>query len=353
MTECDIAGELIDGIVRSCPAYRPGSRPIHAPGIAAIGWFRASSVASGYTVAPHFTGDRVDVTVRYSNGTGDLDELDSVPSIRGMAVKFHLPPVEVDKNGVMQGKTDTDLVAMTLPTFFSRTVADFQEFLVAAIPAVPKQPSWLRRQITQLRLDTPPPSPLPGIPSNEPGIFEFALGHPDAGPAVVYMAEHWVPESYASCSYHAVHAFTLTGPDGAVRSCRFVWEPVNGVWSAPKGATGNFLRNGLNDWIIDGRAEFALRMQVAEQGDDPSDPTRAWPIRRPLIVMGRLRLTALVKDQFHGGDLLHFDPVPNVTGFGASDDPILAVRGEVYPESFRRRIHALDARATSVAPGNP
>lgn len=348
MSQCDLAAELIDGIVRSCPAYTPGTRPIHAPGVAATGWFRASAAAATYTSAAHLSGVRVPVTVRFSNGTGDINELDTVPVVRGMAAKFHLGNVSVDSHGVMHSDNpdnETDLVAMSLPMFFTSTIAAFQEFLVAAIPKVPQARSWLRSAIALLRLDTAPtPAPPPGIPSNVPGIFEFATRHPETAPAVVAMGTGFVPESYTTATYHAVNAFVLTAADGSTRSARLFWEPVNGIWSAPDGATGNFLRDGLKDRVDDGRAEFVLRMQLAEQGDNPADPTRPWPVRRPRIVLGNLRLTALAEDPYYGCELLSFDPVPKIDGIAPSADPILLERGQVYPLSYTRRIQAAAAR---------
>ena len=37
------------------------------------------------------------------------------------------------------------------------------------------------------------------------------------------------PESYARASYHAVHTFMVTAPDGVRRPVRFSWQPVAGV----------------------------------------------------------------------------------------------------------------------------
>ena len=77
---------VIDDILNDCPGHRPGTRPIHAPGIAATGWFQATGVAADFTEAAHFGGGRVPVTVRFSNGTGLSTVADSTPAVRGMAV---------------------------------------------------------------------------------------------------------------------------------------------------------------------------------------------------------------------------------------------------------------------------
>jgi catalase len=339
--EAPDADELVDALIKACPAYRPGTRPIHAPGIAATGWFSATPVASSLTIAPHFAGPPVAVTVRFSNGTGDGCDPDSTPVVRGMAVKF-------------QPGTDdeTDLVAMSLPMFFVEDVPQFREFVAAATAVAPKLRTRWQLLREKLRLDTPYPSPTlaPGSEtSTDQAVFDFAVAHPKACPAVAYLGGKFVPESYTTCAYHAVHAFTLTAPDGTEQSVRFHWEPVEGVRSAAPTVTGNFLRGGLQDWITNGRAEFVLRAQVAEQGDSTADPTRPWPSRRPRVVLGHLRLTDIPKDQFHGGELLDFNPTRLVRGIGMSDDPTLAVRGGVYRQSFdRRRVVAERADKTAA-----
>lgn len=43
---------------------------MHAVGIGATGYFVPSDVAADYTAAEHFSGGRVPVTVRFSNGSG-------------------------------------------------------------------------------------------------------------------------------------------------------------------------------------------------------------------------------------------------------------------------------------------
>ena len=54
----DFADAAIDGIIAAFPGHQPGTRPIHAPGITATGWFEGSPVAPIYTDAAHFAGAR-------------------------------------------------------------------------------------------------------------------------------------------------------------------------------------------------------------------------------------------------------------------------------------------------------
>ncbi|MBO0732475.1 MAG: catalase, partial [Acidimicrobiaceae bacterium] len=119
----DLADELIDDIVRDAPGHQPGTRPIHAPGVCVAGRFRGDPVAPRYCRAEHLAGPWVPVTVRFSDGTGLAKAPATPPPVRGMAVKFHL-----------DGGRETDLVAMSIPVFFARTVEGFKAFTEAARP---------------------------------------------------------------------------------------------------------------------------------------------------------------------------------------------------------------------------
>src|SRR3954453_23606701 len=68
-------------------------------------------------------GEPVPVTVRFSNGSGDPGEPDSVPDVRGMATKFYLPD-----------GSRTDIVTQTAPRFPVRTPDAFIAFVRAMAP---------------------------------------------------------------------------------------------------------------------------------------------------------------------------------------------------------------------------
>lgn len=327
------ADAVIDAILADAPGHTAGTRPIHAPGIAVCGRFQASEVAAGLTDAVHFAGRPVPVTVRFSNGTGSMGVPDSKFLVRGMAVRFHLGDV-MGGRGDVAGTEMTDMVCMTLPVFFTRTVESFMEFLEAARPVpVPPTPPW-RKVLDALRLQPGPSRPLaPG----ELGAFEFANRYPPARQSMVALRALALPESYATCSYHAVHTFLLSA-GATTTAVRFNWEPVAGVRPAVAGTEGDYLQAELRERLAQAPAGFVLRMQVAEQGDDTSDPTTPWPGSRRRVVMGHLRLDRVVPDQVSGRDRLTFDPTRLVPGIGLSDDPTLRARGPVYRRSAERRL---------------
>src|SRR5258705_12031674 len=68
-----------------------GTRALHAKGTLCKGTFTATPDAARLTRAAHMRGEPVTVTVRFSNGSGDPEEPDFRPDVRGMATRFYLP----------------------------------------------------------------------------------------------------------------------------------------------------------------------------------------------------------------------------------------------------------------------
>lgn len=336
------ADAVIDALVGAAPGHRLGTRPIHAPGIAVAGWFQPSPVAAGLCEAEHFAGKRVPVTVRFSNGTGRPDEPDSTRAIRGMAVRFHLGHVARNDQGVLHSSAATDLLASTLPVFFTKTVADFVELVRLTAPAEPppatrsrRLASAVARLVGTLRLLPPPPEDATAA---DLAAVAFADRHPPARLAVALNSLLLVPESYATCCYHAVHAFRLRAGDRTT-AVRFQWQPAAGVRPFPTDTPpSSFLQEELTERLRRSPAEFVLRAQVAEAGDDTSDPTTPWSQARRRVAMGQLCLDTVVVDQVQGGERLRFDPTSMVPGIELCDDQILAARRSVYGRSAERRL---------------
>jgi catalase len=311
--------ELIDAIAAAGPGHVPGTRPVHAPGIGVTGSFQATDVAARYSDAAHFSGRPVPVRVRFSNGVVSAKVPDSADVVRGMAIKFHL-----------DGGRETDMVCMTLPVFFARTVEEFRAFVAAISEPRGRPAPWWRKVGGLLKLS-------PVLAPDAVAAVAFADRHPDARQAVVGLAALPVPESYVTCTYHAVHAFRLTAGE-RVTYGRFRWEPSAGVWPRASDAKpGDYLQDELRRRLATGPAELVLRMQVAEEGDDTSDPTTPWSERRRRVAMGHLQVDAVAPDQVAGAEALQFNPARLVPGISVGDDPILAARDEVYRRSAGRR----------------
>lgn len=347
MTE-ESAADLIRGICRVFPHHRPGTRPIHSYGVVARGRFQPNEVARRLTAAPLFMNHpEVDVTVRFSNGTGNAGSSHAGPSVQGMAARFHSRPRRPmpersdarrragDRDGRDPGWDDVtdgcfDLVATTLPVFYVRRLATFRDFLAAAEPPDrPLRRPWWRTPLDRMNLRAPREDAHPG----DEGVVAFAAKHPEACPALAAQFGAKMPESFATRSYHAAHAFRLAHAAGGHRHVRFVWEPVAGVRFTSTKAID--LRAELTER---GRREdihFVLRATVAEQGDDIADPARPWPKGRRRLVLGLLTLNGFTGDD---GEDLEFNPhhLPNGIDVDQRDE-LFHVRNQVYATSARWR----------------
>lgn len=277
------ADPAVDVMLPTVPGGQPRSRPGHAKGLIMIGWFQASSVASTLSHAELFNGARIPVTVQFSNEAGAADEPDSARMPRRMAVQFHL------------GATATDLAASTLPVLFTKAGADLIDVTGPMAPRTAADPRpWYRlagvaeQLVGTLKLLPPDVTVTPA----EKAMIAFADGHPPARLAAAITLLLPTPESYATCCFHAVHAVRLTAGT-TTTSVRFNWEPVAGVRPAAPGTRGDFLHQEMARRLARGPVEFVMRAQVAEAGDDTSDPTTPWSQSRRRVVMGQLRLDTM------------------------------------------------------------
>jgi len=322
-------------------------RPVHTIGIAATGYFKPSSVAPLYCKAGHFQPHRggYHVTVRFSNGSGCKDPHDSWSDVRGMAARFTFDT----KGGA---KAQTDLIAMTLPEFFSSTPDDFQEFAWAACPApyVAERP-W-RKFLDMLKLTLPLRNPYPNETiSPDLGAMDFAERNDAAKPGVLEAASIGAPVCYLRAAYHAVHTFIVTNPQGVQRPVRFSWQPVLGVKNldpaapydpAPHQGNGDsYLQDQLRHALVNSfgkdHPRFSLMMTIGEAGDALNDPARAWPPHRTRIMMGTLNIEDIVSDPDMDCERLSFNPGLLTDGIAMSDDKVLKFRVETYKLSSKLR----------------
>lgn len=298
----DLAQRIVDAM-NAIHGVHPGARAVHAKGWCCRGRFTATTEGARVCVAEHFGGHDVPVTVRFSNGSGKPQRADGAKDERGMAVKFHL-----------SGGRATDIVALTLPAFFVRTPEDFLAFL-----------------------DSQRPDPATGKPDLT-RVAAFVDEHPETQVAVGFAAFSLAPASYAGCTFNGIHAFRLTGRDGTQRFARYRWRPEAEAATLTDEETRalgrEYLREDLESRLAEGPIRFELELQLAGDGDDPTDPTQPWPDDRDRIAAGTLEIT-----EFAGKECeeMIFDPGRVVDGIERSDDPILHMRSPAYSVSFERR----------------
>ncbi|MGZ4688272.1 MAG: catalase family peroxidase [Acidimicrobiia bacterium] len=296
-------GERLVDAATAITGVHPGYRAAHARGVCATGTFTATGAAARLSRAAHFSGATVPATVRFSNGNGDPQRADTEPDGRGIAVKLRL-----------EDGASADLVGLSLPVFFVRTVEDFLAFSAVRVP-----------------------DPATGAP--DPGRIGAFIGeHPESLPAVQATLDARLPASYVTIPYFGIHAFRFVDAAGASRFVRYRWEPDAPITTLTDdevlAASPRYLTGELETRLGSGPALFTLVLQLAEASDDPTDPTVAWPDDRETVVAGTLALDRFAGDECDG---LIFDPTRVVDGVECSDVPILHARSEAYSVSFARR----------------
>jgi catalase len=296
----ELAEQVVDAI-NDISGRHDGHRAAHAKGTLLRGTFIPSG--SGLTTAAHMGDDSVHVTARCSNGGGDPAIPDYAQEGRGLAIKFYLPD-----------GSKTDIVALSLPCFFARTPEDFLAFTRARKP-----------------------DPETGKPDLEK-VGAWLGEHPEAGPAIQAALSSEPPESYATVLYNSIHAFKWIAPDGTERWVRYRFEPEAGERSLSMEDAKARGRDYLQEEIV-ARDSAAFRMVVviAGDGDDPGDPTVAWPDDRERVEVGRLELSGPDTEREQGDDVLVFDPTRVTDGIELSDDEILRFRPRAYATSVTRR----------------
>lgn len=327
--------QLVEWTERDFPGRTPGTRAAHTVGIGASGTFIPSKVIADYTTAAQFNSGPIPVLARFSNGSGLDEERDLHTDARGLAVKFF--------RGTEQ---ETDLVAMTLPLFFIKNGADFEALSKASVPVPVRKlrVSWWRKLLLDLQLKQPPLPPPDDVEAaiDPSKLTEFARKYQEAKSTVAALSGLITPTSYGRCAYHGVHAFVMTGPDGVERAVRYQWEPFLGVRGVTdeqrKTLANDHLHTDLRTRLAQSPIQFALQIQIGEQGDDTSDPTTAWPVQRPRLTGGVLRLDTVVADQLDDQERVSYNPTRTLPGFEpAPDDLLIQARGRAYEYSCQQR----------------
>ncbi|MGZ5419826.1 MAG: catalase family peroxidase [Solirubrobacterales bacterium] len=304
--------EIVDAM-NALHGAHPGYRAAHAKGTVVRGGFTPAPAAKELSRAAHLQGDPVEVTARFSNGSGDPEARDcDRRDGRGLAVKFQIP-----------GGEATDIVSVSLPVFFVRNGEDFLAFLRAREP-----------------------DPESGEMDMEK-IGAFMAEHPETAAAVQLILPALAPPpSFANSRYNGLHAFGFTNPGGERRFGRYSWLPEAGEALLPDeeidATSRDFLQEEIRERLGSGPVAFTLQVQLAGDGDAIEDPTVAWPEERETVELGRLELNAVVDEsESEAPDApLVFDPVNVIDGIECSEDKILATRSKAYAVSIERRMAA-------------
>ncbi len=295
------ADQAIDAI-RCVGGAQRGQRALHAKGKLYRGTFTATSAAAGLSRAAHLNGSAVPALIRFSNGSGNPAQADGVPGVRGMAVKFNLP----------DGST-TDVSTQTAKLFTSSTPDGFLALLRAMRPGIGAPLRFARYLVTHPR-------------------FLVAL------PAL--RDANRVPASYATASYHGLHAFRWVSADGSARFVRYHFAPAAGeeflARQTARNKNANFLTEELDARLATEAVRFDYQVQIAAEGDSTVDPSKPWRSSQTVTV-GSLNVTGVDTEREQGDDVVVFDPMRVTDGIEPSDDPVLRFRTQAYSASVKLR----------------
>jgi catalase len=282
----------------------PGIRANHAKGVVTEGSFTPSPAASGLSKATIFAGKPVPVTVRFSDATGlpTLPDGADGANPHGMSVKFQ--PADGDP---------VDVVTNSLPFFPVATSEDFLALLQAVAASGP---------------DAPKPTK----------VEQFVSTHPSVVKASAAVS---TPTSFAREVYNGVNAFILVNAAGSRQPFRFQFQPVAGAEHlAPAEAAKmppNFLVDELPRRLVKAPVAFRVMAQLANRGDQTSDPSQPWPADRRMVDLGTITLTKAAADTAAAEKELVFWPNRLEDGIEVSDDPMITTRFQAYVISFGRR----------------
>ena len=278
-------------------------RYVHAKGIVCQGTFQASPGAAAVSRAAHFNGNTIAITVRFSDGAPDTGVADNSPeaSPRGMAIRFAVG-------------SGTDIMAFSHNGFFIGTGEDFLAFVKA-----------------QAATDTaaPHPSPIEQFLSTHPRALKFVQ---DPKP---------IPESFGTESYYANNAFVFVNDQGHRQIGRYQIVPVDGGKylddATLKDKSPNVLSKELPGRLSAAPARFRLLLQLPNAGDQTNDASIVWPDDRKRIELGIITINSVVADSIAAERKLAFDPTHLTDGIELSDDPLPALRSQVYAYSVAGR----------------
>jgi catalase len=292
--------EIVDTFYKIYGAH-PGFRVNHAKGVVAEGSFVATPGASALSRAALFDGDKIPVTVRFSNDGGIPSVADGAPSNpKGMAIKFHMP-----------GGSEVDMVILAIKFFPVATAEEFRDLLVA---------------LSESPADAPKPTKLD----------QFTASHPRF-PASFGSAP--TPDSFADQEYHGIDAFIFVDKAGHRQAVRYLMTPEKEVGLTAEQAAKkppNFLVDDLPQRIAKKPVVFHLKVQLAAPGDQTKDPSQPWPDNRKVVDLGVLTLDKPA-DTLEVQKKLLFLPDRLTDGIEISDDRLPVIRSEVYAVAFARR----------------
>lgn len=286
---------------------QPTFRRSQAKGVCASGYFVGNPAGRGLSSAAVFNGDKVPVIARFSVGGGSPKASEKAKSVRGLALQFTLANGE-------QWMTAN----ISAPVYFVSKPEQFEPFVRARAA-----------------------DPATGKPDAEK-LKAFNEANPETLLQGAYLAKAPVPASYATVPYWSTNAFELVNAKGDSQFVRWQFAPDAGVVGLTdeqtKSLPDEFLGDELRARVANAAATFDFKLQLAEKGDQTTDPTQQWPESRKWVSAGKLTIDKVVATAGGDCDKISFIPVVLPKGIKPSADPVLLARAPAYAVSLGRRL---------------
>ncbi len=283
----------------------PGFRRNHAKGVCVSGSFESNGQGARVSRAVVFQKGRVPVVGRFALAGGNPHAVDSLQTIRSLAVRFALPDGEEWRTAMIN-----------IPVFVVRTPDAFREQMIAMSP-----------------------DPKTGQP--DPQKAQAFIGaHPEFARAVAAIKAQPAASGFAVDTYNALNAFELIDASGTSTPVRWSMEPVQPFVAAAAdqpASDPNFLFDALVAQVEAHPLQWRLVLTIGQPGDPTDDATIAWPADRERIDAGTLTFDRIESEDTSPVRTINFDPLILPDGIAASDDPLLSARSAAYSVSFTRR----------------
>ena len=150
------------------------------------------------------------------------------------------------------------------------------------------------------------------------------------------------PVSFANEAFFGNNAFVFVNKAGVKQAGRYQILPVAGQQylgdADAKAAAPDFLLADLRSRLPKAPAKFRLVLQLPGAGDPTNDGSIVWAANRKTVELGIITVTSVVADSDAAQKALAFDPTRLTDGIELSDDPLPALRSEVYMLSRMHRM---------------
>ncbi len=291
--------ELIDALNGTFGRHK-GFRASHAKGFAVKGRFLPAEDAPLADI-PMLRREQP-IAARFSVGGGKPKMSDKSPSVRGI--------------GLAIGDADESwsMALISAPVFFANSAEQFKEFLAARVA-----------------------DPDLGGPNPE-RVAAFNVANPNTIPHQEYLKATPPCRCYSTEAYHSGHAYRFEVREGVI-SARIKLDPETGRVGLTDDEKAGFSDDYLHDTLIQklgsGTARWALKLVVANPGDELRDPTTPWDGTHTEVTLGTVQIE--VADNSEAGQSRIFDPIHLPAGVERPEDDIFALRSPAYAVSAARR----------------